>query len=237
MWQPQREALATDVPLYTPDLPGFGTAPGLDEEALSMETLAGYVEHLLDAHGIERCILGGLSMGGYVAFACLRTMRTRIAGLILADTKAAADDDEGRKGRIAAMERIGSGDYVGYCETLIRKLLADTTRNERADVVEMIRHIMVSTHPETASAALLGMLSRPDSRDLLASIDVPTAVIVGEHDTITNVGEARSMVDAIRDASLHIIPDAAHLSNIDNPVAFNEAVRNLVAKVGALVHE
>ncbi|MBC8145843.1 MAG: alpha/beta fold hydrolase [bacterium] len=232
MWRPQRDALRGEIPVYTPDLPGFGAAPGLDEEALTMDTLAGYVEHLLDAHGIDRCVLGGLSMGGYVALACMRSMRARIAGLILADTKAAPDDEDGRKSRISAIERIGSGDYEGFCDALIVKLLAESTRKSKPDVVANVRRIMASMHPETASAAVLGMLARPDSRDILPTFDIPTAVIVGEHDAITNVDEARSMVEAIPDATLHIIPDAGHISNLENPDAFNAAVRELVARVG-----
>lgn len=235
MWRPQRDAFGLGVTLLTPDLPGFGTEPGLDEEGLSMERMALFVGHQLDSRGIDRCILGGLSMGGYVAFACLRAMRERIAGLVLADTRAAADDEETRKGRAAAMERIGAGEYEAYCDVLLQKLLAETTRRTRPDIVDEVRGIMRHAHPESASAALLGMLSRPDSRDLLASIDVPTAVIVGEHDAITAVDESRAMADAIPDATLTVIPGAGHLSNLENPEAFNDALRSLVARVAANV--
>jgi 3-oxoadipate enol-lactonase len=234
MWQPQRAAFG-DVMLYAPDLPGFGHEPGLDEEGLTMDRMALFVQRQLDARSIDRCVLGGLSMGGYVTFACLRTMRDRIAGLVLADTRAAADDDATRTGRAAAMERIGAGGYDEYCETLTHKLLAESTRRGRPEIVENVRRMMRDAHPETASAALLGMIARPDSRELLATIDVPTAVIVGEHDAITAVDEAREMSEAIPDATLHVIPDAGHLSNLENPDAFNEAVRELLARVTATV--
>ncbi|HVK39435.1 MAG TPA: alpha/beta fold hydrolase [Candidatus Kapabacteria bacterium] len=235
MWTPQIDALGADLTIHAPDLPGFGGEPGLDEEVLSMERMALFVQQLLDARSIDRCILGGLSMGGYVAFACLRTMRDRIAGLILADTRAAADDEETRKGRIAAMERIGGGGYEEYCDLLMQKLLAESTRRTRPEIVATVRRVMLETHPETAVAALLGMLSRGDARDLLPTIDVPTAIIVGEHDAITAVDESRTMAEAIPGATLHVIPNAGHLSNIENPDAFNEAARELVARVDATV--
>jgi pimeloyl-ACP methyl ester carboxylesterase len=233
MWQPQRETLGADVELCTPDLPGFGAEPGLDEEIMTMERMALFVERLLESRGIDRCILGGLSMGGYVAFACLRTMRERIAGLVLADTRAAADDDATRKGRVAAMERIGAGDFDGYCDVLLQKLLSEGTRRGRPEIVELVRCIMRTAHPDAAVAALLGMIDRPDSRDLLATIDVPTAVIVGEHDAITSVDDARAMAAAIPDATLHVIANAGHLSNIENPSAFGEAIREVLARVAA----
>ena len=231
MWHPQRDAFGQR--LVTPDMPGFGGEPGLDEEGLTMERMAMHLARLLDARGIDRCILGGVSMGGYITFACLRTIRDRIAGLVLADTRATADSETARKGREAAMERIGAGDYEAYCETLLHKLLAERTRRDNPDLVDSVRRMMRETHPETASAALLGMLARPNSSDLLSSIDVPTAVIVGEHDAITTVEEAREMSSAIRDASLHVIPDAGHLSNIENPDAFNAAVSELMSRVPA----
>ena len=232
MWQPQITALA-DVDIFAPDLPGFGNAPGFDQEGLTMDRMATHVAQQLDSRGIQRCVLGGLSMGGYVAFAALRAMRERIAGLILADTRAAADDETTRAGRMSAMERIGAGEYESYCETLLHKLLAESTRRTRPDVVDSVRRMMRRTHPETASAALLGMLGRADARDLLASIDVPTAVIVGEHDAITAVDESRAMAEAITDATLHVITDAGHLSNLENPDAFNDAVRALLVRVDA----
>lgn len=235
MWRPQRASLGAELMLCTPDLPGFGSAPGLDEEGLTIDGMAMHVARLLDARGIDRCVLGGLSMGGYVAFACLRTMRDRIAGLLLADTRAAADDEATRKGRLAAMERIGAGDYREYCETLLHKLLAESTRRGRPEIVDEVRLIMLETHPETASAALLAMVGRADSRELLGTIDVPTAVIVGEHDAITAVDEARAMADAIPDARLYVIQGAGHLSNLENPEAFDAAARELMQRVGAPV--
>jgi 3-oxoadipate enol-lactonase len=234
MWHPQREAFG-DGPFFTPDMPGFGMAPGLDEEVLAMDRMALFLRQQLDARSIDRCILGGLSMGGYVALACLRTMRDRIAGLVLADTRAAVDDEETRKGRLAAMERIGGGGYEEYCELMLQKLLAEKTRRGRPEVVEAVRRMMLATHPETAVAALLGMLGRDDSRDLLPTIDVPTAIVVGEHDAITRVEESQAMAEAIPGATLHIIADAGHLSNLEQPEAFNDALRQLVARVEATV--
>ena len=230
MWEPQRRALAEHAYLYLPDLPGFGTQPGLDEEGFSMQRAALFIQRQLESRGIRKCILGGLSMGGYVAFQCWKMFPERISGLILADTKASADDEEAKKNRFAAMEKIGSGGYARFCEDMLTKLLSERTRNERQDIVDAVRGIMHSSPPETAVAALLGMASRPDSTDMLATITVPTAVIVGEEDVITKVEESRKMVALIPDSTLHVIPGAGHLSNIDNPSEFNSAVVALVER-------
>jgi len=231
MWEPQREALSGVVDIVTPDLPGFGNAPGLDDESFTMDRAAHYLGRDLEARGIDRFILGGLSMGGYVAFACLRQFRERIAGLILADTRASADSEEGQAGRYASAERIGRGEFDAVVEELLEKLLSRKTRSERPELVERVRRIMLETLPESAVAAQLGMAARIDSTDMLASIDVPTALIFGAEDAITTVEEGKAMAEKIPNARLHILPDAGHLSNLEDPEGFNAAVRELIEAV------
>jgi pimeloyl-ACP methyl ester carboxylesterase len=223
MWEAQRP-LADRFPMVTLDFPGFGDEPGIDEEMLSMKRCAEFVEGELEGRGIERAILCGLSMGGYVAFECWRRFPEKIAGLILADTKATADTDEGRQKRYDAAERIGRGEYRAYVDELLDGLLTNETRSSRPDVVERVRAIAASILPETAIAALLGMASRSDSTPLLPSITVPTLLIFGEKDGVTKVGEGRTMAAAIPNARLVTIAGAGHLSNIERPGEFNEAV-------------
>jgi pimeloyl-ACP methyl ester carboxylesterase len=231
MWEPQRAALCNVYDIYTPDLPGFGAEPRLDGEELSMAAAAEFIERELEARGIERCVLGGLSMGGYVAFECWRRFPERISGLILADTKASADTEEGRAARYASVDRIAAGDYEGYVEETLGNLVARQTRTVHPELMQAARAIALSVHPETAIAAQLGMAGRADATDLLSTISVPTALIFGEEDRVASLDEARRMEQAIPNAQLTIIPNAGHLSNIERAALFNGAVERLIEKV------
>ena len=233
MWEPQRAALSSHAGLFTPDLPGFGREPRLDGEPFSMDLAAAYIESQLDAQGIERCVLGGLSMGGYIALACWKLFPERIAGMILADTKAAADTEETREGRYRTAEKLGRGEYEDYVEETLGKLLSEGTRKDRPDVTDAVRTIIYSSQPESIVPPLFGMAARPDSTSLLPTISVPVALIFGEHDEITKVEEGKTMEQALPDATLTVIPGAGHLSNIENPEAFNNAVIELLRVVSS----
>ncbi len=231
MWEPQRAALAEHADIITPDLPGFGEQPRLDGEEFSMELAARFIEHSLDSQNIGRCVIAGLSMGGYIALACWRLFPERITGLILADTKASADSEEAREGRYKAAERIGGGEYDSYIDETLQRLLAESTRRERPNVVEAVRTIIYSSQPESIVPPLLGMAARPDSTPILPTISVPVALIFGEHDAITTVDEGRAMEEAIPDATLTIISNAGHLANIENPEEFNSAVQRFLERI------
>lgn len=232
MWEPQRAGLAEHADIITPDLPGFGTEPRLDGEEFSMELAARFIEEHLASRKIERCVIGGLSMGGYIAFQCWKLFPERIAGLILADTKASEDTPEARDGRYKAMDQIGAGQYDAYIDGLMGKLLSENTRSEHPDVEARVRSIIHDSQQESLSPALLGMAGRPDSTPLLSTIDVPVALIFGEHDAITTVDEGRKMAEAIPNAQLTIVNNAGHLSSMENPDDFNQAVINLLKAVG-----
>lgn len=231
MWEPLRRELQAHADVLTPDLPGFGAAPGLDEESFTMEQAARHVEGLLDAHDIRRCVLGGLSMGGYIALECWRLFPERISGMILADTKATPDDEEGRRVRYAAAERIGRGEYAEYVEEQLERLLSEKARDERPELVDRVRGMMLATIPESAVAGLLGMASRRDSTELLATIDVPVALIFGERDAVTKLEEGRRMAEAIPEATLTTIAGAGHLSALENPEEFARAVTEAMMNV------
>ena len=223
MWEPQH-LLAEHIPIHTPDFPGFGAAPGLDEEQFSMKLCARLIGEDLETRGIERAVICGLSMGGYVAFECWRLFPERIAGIILADTKASPDNDEGRRKRYDAVERIGRGEYAAYLDELFGSVLSEKTVRDHPEVKERIHAIASGVLPESAIAALLGMAARADSSDLLPSITVPTALIFGEDDRTTTVEEGKAMASALPDARLRTIAGAGHLSNMERPDEFNDAV-------------
>lgn len=229
MWAPQA-SLAEQSRLLTPDLYGFG-ATALPSDGWTVDSMADALAHWLTAlHVTEPVVLGGLSMGGYVALAFARGHSERLRGLILADTKAEADTAEGRAGRdktIAFVREHSAGDVV---EQLMPKLLGDTTRAKNPDVVVEVRRIGTQQTQDGVAAALAALRDRPDATSGLAAIRVPTLVIVGAEDTLTPPAVARSLASGIAGATLEEISNAGHLSNLEAPTEFTELVRRFVVR-------
>lgn len=230
MWAPQVAALAAKYRVITPDFRGHGES-GTAAEDSTMERLAEDVRNLLDHLKLERIVLGGLSMGGYVAFAFFRRWPERVAALILADTRASADTEEGRKARFetaAVAEREGSG---AIAEPMLPKLLAAATHERQPEIVAAVRAMILEASPAGIAAALRGMAARPASQDLLPQIKVPTLIFVGEHDVLTPPADSEAMAKAIPGSTLVKIPAAGHLSNLEQPTVFNRKLQEFLAKV------
>ncbi len=190
----------------------------------SMDDLAAGVVDLLDALGIESAIVGGLSMGGYAAFALYRRAARYFHGLILADTRPQADTPDGVANRRKMLALVGEGGPPAVAADMLPKLLGETTRGSNAAVVERVRALILDQTAETIAGAITALMTRPDSTPLLEKIDIPTLVVVGAEDTITPPPLSEQMRDAIRGAELAVIPGAGHLSNVEQPAAFNAAL-------------
>ena len=227
LWTAQVQGLADVARVIAPDLRGFGESDPPSGE-VTMDTYADDLSGLLDALGVKNAVVCGLSMGGYIAFAFYRRHAHRVRGLVLADTKAGPDSPEGKRGRddnIALARTQGAG-AVG--DKMMPKMITPKTAAERADVASAARAMMARQSVAAVVSALEAMRDRPDSTPTLAQITVPTLVITGADDQLIPVKEAEAMRDAIRDARLVTIPGAAHLSNFEQPDAFNAAVREFL---------
>jgi len=230
MWKPQREALANRYRVITPDFRGHGET-NLAEEDSTMERLAEDVRGLLDFLGLERVVLGGLSMGGYASFAFYRRYPERVAALILADTRASADTEEGLRGReelAAVAEKEGA---AGVAERMLPKLLGASTHANRPDVVAAVREMILTTSPAGIVRALRGMAARPAAFDLLPTIQCPTLILVGAEDSLTPPADSEALANAIPGARLEVIPVAGHLSNLEQPAAFTRALDAFLTQV------
>jgi 3-oxoadipate enol-lactonase len=227
MWRPQVAALRDRFTVVTPDLRGFGESeapPG----PLTMDDYAADVLAMLDALGYNRAVIGGCSMGGYVLFRVLAAAAGRASALIIADSRAESDTEEGRHRRVATIERIRREGPMGFLEEFAGNLVGPTTKAQRPGVMAAVRQIIGSPDPQGLTAALSAMASRPDSRPLLASISVPTLVVVGEEDTLTPPASSEAMVEALPAGRLVKISGAGHLANLEVPEAFNRAVREFL---------
>ncbi len=227
MWEPQVAALAGEFRCIVPDLPGFGeSAAG---EPWTMDRFADDLARVLDDAGVAAAVVCGLSLGGYVSFALHRLHPARVRALILADTRAGADSEDGRRKREATIALAREAGVGAVAERAINGLLGKSTRDRSPDLVAATRARAAAASVEAIVGASRAMMDRPDSTARLAEIHVPTLVIVGDEDVLTPPREARAMVDAIPGARLEIIPGAGHLTNLERPAAFTCAVRDFVA--------
>ncbi len=227
MWQAQREGLAPACKVITPDLRGFGGTP-LGDDAPSLDVMADDVARLLDGEGIERAVVGGQSMGGYVTMAFCRRHADRLLGVLLADTKAAADPPPARSNReriAEAVLRDGSGILV---DEVLPPQLGVTTRRRRPMVAGRVRGLVLAAPPPAVAWAQRAMAARPDSFDTLRALKVPALVIVGDEDELSPPSEAEAMAAAVPDGRLVVIGEAGHLSAMEHPEAFNRAVADFV---------
>jgi 3-oxoadipate enol-lactonase len=229
MWEAQVAALLGECRCIVPDLRGFGDSPMTGP--FTMDRYADDVAALLDVLQIEKAVIGGLSMGGYVALAFWRRHRRRVRALILADTRATADSADAAAKRIELIELARTEGVAAVVERQLPGLVGKSTREKQPDLLERVRAAMVRTSVDGISGALDAMRTRPDSSALLPSIDVPTLVVVGKEDAITPVKEARAMQEAIPNSRLEIVPEAGHLSNIERPAAFNTALSDFVGSL------
>lgn len=229
LWDPQVEALGGRFRIIVPDLPGFGRSEGPEEpERWRVGAYAEVVVELLDRLEIEEAVVGGLSMGGYVAFSLLRRYPTRVLGLVLADTQPGADSIEARRTREAQQEQVRAEGIAALRETLYQRLLAPKNLGDpmlREKVLGLMEH-----PPAAYLAALEAMKHRPDSTPELSRIQAPTLIVVGEDDVITPPAIAKAMERSIPGARLVVLEGAGHLSNLEEPAAFNEALATFLGE-------
>ena len=225
MWAPQTEHLSERYRFIAIDLMGFGSSDAPEDRShYSMDAFADQVKAAIDDSDVERVVLCGLSIGGYISFAFWRRHAGMLAALVLADTKAEADDDAARERRTAQQSRVADEGVDGVADALISgPLLSDATRSARPDVVDRVRRL--AKNPAAGYiGALEALKKRPDSTPDLARIDVPALVVVGEDDTLTPPAAAESMHSRLRTSQLTVIPEAGHLSSLEAPAPFNAAL-------------
>jgi len=219
MWEHERRSLRdAAAPIIAPSLPGFG-GTAVPRGDASMDDYADSVIAAMDAAKIERAAVAGISMGGYVAFAMWRRYRERIERLFLADTRAEADTNEARDKRLRLAELIREHGIETLLKAPPQWLRKGSPHWD--PLLKMIR----GQAPEGIAQGSIAMAHRPDSRPDLPTIDVPTAVVVGEEDSITPLEMSQAMNDAIPGSTLSIIPGAGHIANIEAPTAFDTALR------------
>lgn len=231
MWAPQVDGLADGARILAPDLRGHGASDSV-AGVYPMEQLASDLAQFLHVLEIDRpVVVCGLSMGGYVSLAFYRYFPERVAGLVLAATRAKADSPEARANRLSLAEKARAEGIQPVIAGMLPKMFAPETYIANRPVVEQVQAIMQQTSLEGVVGALLGMRGRADSSDLLRGIDKPTLVIHGAADQIVPPEEAQKMQEAIPGARLELIPNAGHLLNLERPNLFNGALQMFLESI------
>ena len=223
MWGPQAKALSGDYRIITPDYPGFGRSPYPPAQP-DMRFYAEKIHGLLDKLELERVILGGLSMGGYVAFSCLKLFPERISGLVLANTRPDPDSEEVRESRKDMACRVADEGVGVLIELQMERLLSTDTLQNEPLVVEQVKSMMLESSPDGVVGALGAMRDRPDSTSVLSEIEVPTLVVGGEEDGISSPGAMGEMAERIPNSEHHVLSGAGHLSNLEAAGEFNDVL-------------
>lgn len=249
MWNPLRGRLEEQARIIAPDQRGLGessldgstargmldpkTAP-LTADRPSVDVAAADILELLDQLELPRVVLGGCSMGGYVAAAVLRAAPQRVAGLLMVDTKAPADTDEQRANRLGVASRAEQEGTSGWlADNMLPNLLGESTRRQRQEVVEELRALIEEQPADGVAWAQRAMAARPDSLEILRTFSGPSMVVVGAEDTITPPSAAREMAEVLPRGELVELAGSGHLPSLEVPDALADAVLPWLASLDA----
>ncbi len=229
-WKNQVKVVSEKYRAIAYDILGHGKSDVGDGQY----TIEGHVDDLfalMDQLKIKKAVLVGLSMGGYIALRAVERRPDRVRALVLCDTKSEADTSEGKIKRAAGMRDVKENGSAVYAEMAVKSLFCQKTFRKNPDLIQATEKIIAATKSLSIAGTLLALSARTDTTSVLPQIKVPTLILVGAEDEITPPPLSRAMHKKIPHSELHIIPDAGHMSNLENPEVFN---KHLLAFLGQL---
>jgi 3-oxoadipate enol-lactonase len=232
IWHHQLEYFGMTHRCIAPDLRGHGGTTALGErlppEQTTIDLFADDVIALLDHLHVKKTVVCGLSMGGYIALALWRKQPGRISRMVLVDTRATADKPDAKTERYWRIEQVKAHGTAGLTDAILRTALAP--EHLRTTLALEVRHMIAATRPEDVIATLHALAERPDASQLLVNVTAPTLIVNGERDDLNSTREANALYfEAERAWQLAVIPRAGHLSPLENPAAFNQALAEFLA--------
>lgn len=234
-WLPQLHRVPTGWRLIAPDVRGFrGAGQAYQDVGLDTATMASHaadVLSLMNHLDLDNAVVGGLSMGGYIALAVARVAARRLDGLVLADTKAPADNEAGREARDSMIALAQDRGVEAVADLMLPKLLGATSQAEQPELADVLRKLVARNTPEAIVSALRAMKFRDDATAWLSSIGCPTLVICGTEDILTPPAESETLAAALPQSELVLVPGAGHLSNLEAPMAFTEALTQFLGRI------
>lgn len=229
MWDAQVEALKGDFRVITFDVRGLGKSPY--KGPYTLEFVVDDLFELLDKRKISKSVICGLSMGGYVALRALERDPNRLVAAVLADTRSEPDSDKSKLGRYTAIKTINTSGLPALVDEFLKKSIASGIQSQDPKVMERAKKMALANTAEGVSAALLAITSRTDTTENLNRINIPTLVMQGEFDSVVPMDAARKLHQSIPGSEFFIVPKAGHLSNLENPEAFNNGLTAFLRKL------
>lgn len=223
MWEEQMEPLSKQFHVVRYDVRGFGNSTDTHAQ-ITFEQHADDLLSLIQKLQLNKPILCGLSMGGYIALRFCERHPEAVGGLILADTKAEADGNEAKIKRAQGVQAIMNQGLVPFLEGFVKGAISSHSAEARPSLPETIKALALENSPLFVSSALIAMAGRSDTTEALKKFEFPVLIIVGKEDKLTPVEQSEKMKSFIPQAKLVVIPQVGHLSNLEAPQAFNEAV-------------
>jgi pimeloyl-ACP methyl ester carboxylesterase len=230
MWHPQVGVAPAGWRMVAPDYRGFGQSSLSDSPKTTMNDLAGDAIDLLDRLEITEAVVAGCSMGGYVAFELLESAPRYVKGLVLIDTRAGADTEDGKAARLKMLETIDTGGSEAIADDMTPKLLGATTRRERPDLVKHIHQMIRAANPAAIKMAVTAIMNRKDMTPFINGIKVPTLIIAGAEDALIPAVAIQEMHGAIKHSGLVTIPFAGHLPNLEQTVPFDVELQQFLQR-------
>lgn len=232
MWEAEVASLSDAFRTVAYDVRGLGRASPGDGQ-YTLELYVDDLTALLDSLEVGPAVVCGLSMGGYIALRLAEREPDRLRGLVLCDTRSRADDDEGKLNRARTIREIKESGLAPFAEGFPELVLAEGTVRDRPELVDRVRAMITSASPLGVCGAQLAMAARTDTTGALQGLRAPVLFLVGAEDALTPPETARLMADRVRDATVEVIPGAAHLSNLENREAFAGALRGFLERLGS----
>jgi 3-oxoadipate enol-lactonase len=230
MWGPQINVMPNNILAISYDVRGHGASDGGDGQYtidLFVDDLIALLDHLM----VKKAVLCGLSMGGYIALRTFERNPDRVLGLILCDTKSEPDTDAAKIKRTVTMKAVKAEGVRAFAENFVKAIFWEKTFETNPGVIAFIKQIICTSSPRGICKTLLALASRTGTTSALSSINIPTCIIVGEHDKVTPPPDAQSMHRIIAGSELHILSHAAHMSNLENTQDFNERLMAFLKKL------
>jgi 3-oxoadipate enol-lactonase len=227
MWSDQIQLLKDEHRVIAYDIRGHGKSDVGDGQYM-LEFFVDDLIALLDHLNVSKAVLCGLSMGGYIALRAIERNSERFSSVILCDTSPQADTNEAKVRRAASIKLVKTNGVNAFAETFLKAVFAPESFQSKPREVEMIRRVIQSNSEIGICGTLLALAGRTDTTEVLSTINVPTLILVGEFDKVTPPNLSELMHDKIRNSEFHVLPSAAHLSNLENSVEFNKHLTNFV---------
>jgi len=224
MWKDQVYALSSDHRAIAYDVRGYGNSHAGTEE-FTVDQFADDLFLFMDALQIRKAIVCGLSMGGYIVLNAITKQRERIAGLILCDTQCAADTEEGKEKRRKTIAFIKKNGLKDYAEESMKNLFAPQSFTDKKEQVAFVKDMILTAEAGNICKTLEALANRKETCSTLDKVNIPTLILVGKEDKVTPLAAAQKMQELIAGSQLHVIAEAGHMSNLENPSDFIAQVK------------